>query len=90
MKKVFYVALSLIMLMGVPMMAMPMAVSAGGSDYETDYSPSGAYDKKDDTKGTQNATSPKTGDYSMVGLAFIVCILSGGVVLVSNRELKRV
>ena len=89
MKKVLYVVLSLIMLLGVPMMAMPMNVSANASDYETDYSPSGAYDKEDDTKGTQKATSPKTGDYSMVGLAFIVCILSGGVILVSNKELKR-
>ena len=89
MKKFLLVALSLIMLMGVPMMMTPLAASADTSGYETDYSPSDAYDKTDDTKGTKNSTSPKTGDYSMVGLAFIVCVISGSVVVVSNRKLKR-
>lgn len=89
MKKFLYVALSLIMLMGVPMMVMPLAVSADGVEYETDYSPSSAYDKKDNTKGTKSSTSPKTGDYSMVGLAFIVCLISGSAVVVSNKKLKR-
>lgn len=41
------------------------------------------------TKDPEKYTSPKTGDYSALGLAVVVCMISGGVVLLSGRELKR-
>lgn len=88
MKKVLSIVLCMMMLV-----TAPLAVSAKTADtsagYKKDPSVSGTYDNKGKHKGNKKSKSPKTGDYSMAGVALVVCVLSCGAIVVSDRKLKR-